>query len=210
MNAIDRLNTLHPDIINNYLEIGESSAIPKDLQHYIMQISWAAEIWQHERNITRAAAKLKQRVFSTQGVRITERNCRERINDALNFFTVDSNVSQDVWDLHTADRLTDYAKAASLKHDFKTAGQLEKDANFYRQRASTTAKTGTKKITFLLTKTLKAEDLGFEDKNMKEIARKHNEGFYIKLISDLPIDKSDKKQLFADAELTDYQEIENN
>lgn len=208
MTAIERLNTLHPDIINNYLEVGESSAIPKDLQLYIMQISWAAEIWQHERNITRAAVKLKQRVFSTQGIRITERNCRERINDALNFFTVDSNVSQEVWDLHAADRIADYGKIAALKGDIKTALQCEKDANFYRQRASNAAKTGTKKITFLLNKTLKADDLGFEDKNMKEIARKHNEGFYIKLISGLPIDTPDKKRLFADADITDYEEID--
>lgn len=206
MTYIERVNTLHPDIINNFLEVGESSAIPVELQHYILQISWANEIWQTERNITRAARKLRQRVLS-QGMRITERNCRERINDALNFFTVDSNVSQEAWDLHTADRLTDYGRLAALKYDFKTAIQAEKDANLYRQRASSNQNTGSKKIVFLLSKDIKAEDLGFQDKSMKEIAKKHNDGFYFKLINKLPIDNKEKKKLFDDAELTDYEEV---
>lgn len=208
MSNLARLDTLHPDIINDFIEKGESEGIPVELQQFIHQISWASEIHHYERNITRAARKLKHRVLTTQGLRLTDRTCRQRINDALNFFSVDSNVSSAVWDMQTADRLQDYAKLAALKHDAKAAGHLEERANFYRQRASAESQnTGTKTINFLISKDIKAADLGFTDKNLKEIAKKANDGYYIKLINGLPIEKEQKKALFTDAEIVDYEEL---
>lgn len=208
MNTLVRLNTLHPDVINDFIEKGISEAIPVEVQHFITQISWASEIYTYERNLTRAARKLKHRILSTQGIRLTDRTCRQRIDDALNFFSVDSNVSSAVWDMHSADRLEDFSKAAALKHDFKTAGLLEEKANYYRQRASAESQnSGQKTINFLIDPKLTAHDLGFTNKNKKEIARKANEGFYIKLINELPIDKDEKKKLFLDAEIVDYEEI---
>lgn len=208
MNALQRLNTLHPDIISDFLEVGESSAIPKDVQLFIMQISWANEIYTYERNITRAAKKLKHRILSTQGVRLSERACRERINDALNFFYVDSNVSSAAWDMQTADRLQDYAKLEALNNNGKAAGHLEERANFYRQRATAESQnTGSKVINFLISKDIKDSDLGFTSKSLKEIAKKANEGYYIGLINGLPIEKEQKKALFRDADIVDYEEI---
>ncbi len=52
------------------------------------------------------------------------------------------------------------------------------------------------------------DEMGFEKKSLKEIARKHNEGFYIKLITGLPIEKSDKQKLLYDAGIEDAQIIE--
>lgn len=208
MNKLARIETLHPDIINDFFSKNETSAVPVEIQVFLKQISWASEIYEHERNITRAARKLKYRILSNQDLRLTDRTCRERINDALNFFSVDNNVSAAVWDNHTADRLIDLSKAAALKHDFKIAGSLEEKSNFYRQRAAAqNQNTGTKTINFLIDKKLTAKDLGFTNKNKKEIARKFNEGFYIKLINDLPIEKNQKKSLFADAEIVDYEKV---
>lgn len=207
MNKLARIESLHPDLLNDFLENGESSAIPVEIQNFIHQISFASEIYNYERNINRAARKLKHRILTQQGIRLTDRTCKERINDALNFFSVDSNVSSAVWDNHTADRLLDLSKAAALKFDFKTAGVLEERANFYRQRASAESQTtGTKTINFLISKNLKASDLGFVDKSKKMIAKKANDDFYIKLIKGLPAEKQDKKSLFADAEVIDYEE----
>ena len=45
--------------------------------------------------------------------------------------------------------------------------------------------------------------MGLETKSLKEIARKHNEGFYIQLIDGLPIDKKEKKRLLRDADIQD-------
>ena len=172
------------------------------------QISWASEIYQYEHNITRAARKLKYRIQSTQVVRLTERTCRDRINDALNFFSVDNNVSAAVWDMHTADRFSDLAKAAALKHDFKTAGALEEKENFYRQRAAAQNQNiGTKTINFLIDPKLTAKALGFTDKNKKVIARKATDAFYINLINGLTAEKEEKKALFADAEIVNYEEL---
>ena len=70
---------------------------------------------------------------------------------------------------------------AVAKGDLKAALVAEKEANFYRSRASSATSNGTKTINFLLTPSLKAEDLGFTDKNRKQIAKKSNDGFLYKL-----------------------------
>lgn len=67
-------------------------------------------------------------------------------------------------------------------------------------------------ITYLFTPELTPELLGFTKKNLKEIAAKHNEGFYITLIDSLPIETKEKKRLMRDADIQDaeiIQEIQN-
>ncbi len=39
---------------------------------------------------------------------------------------------------------------------------------------------------------------------MKEIAAKHNDGFYVALIDSLPIETKEKKRLLRDADIHDY------
>jgi len=207
MNKLERINKLHPDIITNFFEVGESSAIPKELQLYLEQISWATEIYQYERNLLHAAKELQKRVLATQKVKLSVNSCRGRVYDALNYFSIDCNVSQDVWDLDTANKLEELAKLATVKGDFKTAANIRLQANELKVRASSAQQTGTKTINYLLSPNLKADDLGFVDVSRKKIAQKANEGFYIKLINDLPVDKDEKKKLFADADITDVEEI---
>ena len=57
---------------------------------------------------------------------------------------------------------------------------------------------------------IQPEDLGYEKKSIKEIAAKHNEGFYIKLINELPVEKSDKKRLLRDADIQEVEFLETN
>ena len=63
-------------------------------------------------------------------------------------------------------------------------------------------------IVFLISPNLTPEDLGFQKKSIKEIARKNNEGFYINLIDSLPIEKADKKRLLRDADIQEAEIIE--
>ena len=109
---LQRLGDLHPDIVTDFLESHKSAGISEDLQNFIMQLQWAIEIREvdHERSITRAAAKLRQRVWVVQKIRMSIPNCKVRIAEAMNYFSVDLNVPQKVWDLDTADKLEDYAK----------------------------------------------------------------------------------------------------
>ena len=51
--------------------------------------------------------------------------------------------------------------------------------------------------------------MGLESKSLKEIARKHNEGFYLQLIDGLPIDNNEKKRLLRDADIQDVEVILN-
>ena len=51
MNNLARIETLHPDIVTSFLETGQSSAIPQELQQYISHLSWSVEIWEYERNV---------------------------------------------------------------------------------------------------------------------------------------------------------------
>lgn len=211
MTMLARLGTLHPDIVTDFLDEGKTTAFPVELQHYILQLQWAMEIreLEHERNITRAARMLRIRVMASQKIRLSLPACKNRIAEALDYFSVDLNVPQKVWDLDTADKLEDLAKLAIKDNDFKTAHRLYKDANEYRRRASTVlSDEDFKPHVFLMDPKITGEDLGFEDKNLKEIATKCNDGFYVKLITQLPVEKEEKSKLFKDADIEEAQIIE--
>lgn len=46
------------------------------------------------------------------------------------------------------------------------------------------------------------------EKSLKEIAAKHNRGFYISLIDGLPIESSEKKRLLRDADIQEAEIVE--
>ena len=130
----------------------------------------------------------------------------------MNYFSVDLNVPQKVWDLDTADKLEDLKKLAIKNNDFKTAHRIEKDINEYRRRASQVlSDEDFQPHVFLMDPKITGADLGYEEKNLKEIAAKHNDGFYVELITKLPIEKDEKKQLFNDADIDDveFEEVDN-
>ena len=60
----------------------------------------------------------------------------------------------------------------------------------------------------MISPNLTPEELGFQKKSIKEIARKNNEGFYINLIDSLPIEKGDKKRLLRDADIQEAEIVE--
>ncbi len=211
MNYLTRIETLHPDILDDFMITGRSEAIPEELQIYIKQIQWSAEIWESERNITRAAKKLRQRIFSAQMIPIALNTCKSRIQDAMLYFNIDLNVPQKIWDLDTANKLEDLAKITIAEGNYKEARLNYLKSNELRRRAASAISSDDLKApVFLFSTELTAEDLGFEKKNLKEIATKHNEGFYIKMISSLPIEKGEKRSLLNDADIedADYEEID--
>ena len=64
-------------------------------------------------------------------------------------------------------------------------------------------------IVFLISPELSSEDLGYSKASLKEIAAKHNKGFYLNLIDSLPIEKVEKKRLLRDADIqeAEYEEL---
>ena len=180
MTQLDILDKIHPDMISAFLVSGKSDGIPADVQLFLKQLQWAAEIYEYERNITRAAKLLKQRINALQHLNLDERTCKARIYAAINYFSIDNNVSIKVWESNYADKYEDLAKLSAVRGDYKTQKQCYDAAAECRRRASEIAEADRDLgVVFLISPEITPEELGYSKKSLKEIASKHNEGFYL-------------------------------
>lgn len=212
MSKLAKLEQLDPDIVYDFIDKGTSRAISKDLQVFISQIQWAAEIWTGERNITRAAKKLQTRIHAAYKLPVSINTCKSRLYDALNYFDVDHNVAQEVWDRDTANKLEDLALQAIAEGKLEVANRCYNKANELRARANSSLKAeDLRPPMFLISPNITAEDLGFSSERVLAISKKANEGVYAQMISELPIEKQEKLRLMADAEITDvdFEEMDN-
>ena len=211
MTLFEKLSALHPDIVHNILVNRSSSAVEKDVVDFLLQLQAATEIYNYERNISRAAEKLRIRIIAETGKSIPLRTCKRRIYEALDYFSVDNNVSEKVWYSDYADKYEDLAKLALAEGNTMTAFRCMENAKDCRIKASEAAdKDASWAPVFILSPDISLTQLGFEKVNLKTIAKKDNDGFYLQLINDLPIDKSEKDRLIIDANIQDaeFQEIE--
>lgn len=199
---IERVEALHPDLIAHFLATGQGEAIPDELRLFLQQLQWAVEIFETERSISRCATKLRQRIAAEQHIKVEQRTAIARIYEALNFFHVDQNVPIKVWEAVYADQFEKIAMLAAVKGDLKTQSKATERALECRRRAAEIADTDRSLgITMLFSRELTPELLGLESKSLKEIARKDNEGVYLKIIDQLPIEASEKKRLMRDADI---------
>ena len=136
MNYLTELSKIHPDLIAAYLSGGKGEGIPEELKLFLRQMTWAAEIYETERNISRAARKLRLRIMAVQQVQISERACMERVYSALNYFGSDSSVSVRVWETDFANKFEDLAKMAAATGDYRTQRKCYKSALECRRRAA--------------------------------------------------------------------------
>ena len=209
MTVIDKLDKIHPELIAAFLSSGQCDGIPEEVQLFLKQLQWAAEIYEYERNISRAAKQLRIRILAQQHLSLDERTCRARIYAAINYFHIDNNVSIKVWEDNFADKYEDLAKLCALRGDYKAQKECYKEALECRRRASQIAEASSNMgIVFLFSKELTAEDLGYTSENLKKLASKYNEGYYLNLISSLPIEKEEKKRLLRDADIQEAEIIE--
>ncbi len=209
MNYLETLDKLHPDIVHHFLQTGESKGIPEEVQLFLKQIQYAAEIYEYERNISRAAKKLRIRIFTEQKIDVPVRTCKSRIYSALNYFNIDNNVAVKVWENDFADKYQDLAKLAISNDDLRTAKACYDAARDCRIAASeAAARESDWAPVFIISPEITAEQMGFAKESLKVIAKKNNEGYYINLIDSLPVDKKEKKRLLADADIEDAEMIE--
>ena len=120
MTKLDKLEKIHPDLISEFLTTGSCSGITEEIQLFLKQLQWAAEIFEYERNITRASKLLRQRVNAVQQINIDIRTCKARIYAAIGYFEIDNNVSIKVWESNYADKYEDLAKLCAVRGDYKT------------------------------------------------------------------------------------------
>ena len=43
---IEKLESVHPDLITTFLTTGEGKGIPEDVQTFLKQLQWAVEIYE--------------------------------------------------------------------------------------------------------------------------------------------------------------------
>lgn len=218
MTHFEILSKLNPDIIAHFLDTGNSLGIPEDTQQWIKEIQIAYEVYNGidettgERNISKAAIEVRKRIIAELKIKISVRSCVERIYSALKYFHVDNDIPVKVWSNDFANKYEDLKRKAEDKDDFRTALACLEASERCRERASEASGIEAPFApVFLIANDISLLGLGFKTKSLKEIARKHNEGFYSKFIEDLPIDDENKKRLRIDADLpeTPYEEIEN-
>lgn len=201
MNFIEKVSRFHPDVIDNFISSGSSSVIPLDIQQLIMQLMWSIEIYDKERNISRAARLLKTRVKASQNTIIDISTAKSRIYSALDYFNIDANVQNSVWLRDAADKFEDLAKVAVAAKKFSVAEKCFSKALECRLNAGEQENNRSLGVVYLLSSELTPEHLGFVSKNKKEIAKKSNDGFYLNLINSLDIDKGQRVSLIEDAEI---------
>lgn len=61
--------------------------------------------------------------IAQQQINIDERTCKARIYAAINYFSIDNNVSIKVWESNYADKYEDLAKLCAAAEDYKTMGK---------------------------------------------------------------------------------------
>lgn len=206
---LEKLESVHPDLITTFLTTGEGEGIPKDVQIFLKQLQWASEIYEFERNITRGAKKLRLRIAAEQHLTVDVRTCMSRINQAIGYFNVDCNVGIKVWENDFANKYEDLAKVCSAKRDYKMQKACMDQALECRRRASEMAEADRDLgVVFIISPEVTPEELGFQKKNLKEIAAKHNKGFYVSLIDGLPIESVEKKRLLRDADIEEAEMLE--
>ena len=135
-----------------------------------------------------------------------------RIYQAINYFQVDCNVPIKVWESNFANKYEDLAKLCALQRDYKSMKACYDAALECRRLSSEIAEADRDLgVIFLISPELTPEEMGFSKKSLKEIAAKHNKGFYITLIDSLPIENIEKKRLLreSDIEYTEFEEIKN-
>ena len=209
MTQLERIEQLPPALISQFFATGECESIPQELRQFLQQLQWAMEIFEHERSINRAARTLQRRINAEQHIKIEQRTCMARIYEAINYFQVDNNVPIKVWENQYANQFENLAKMCALAGDYKTQGKCYERALECRRRASEIAEADRDLcVRFIISPEITLEELGFTKKNLKEIAKKHNDGFYLTLIEGLPIESKEKKRLLRDADIQDAEIVE--
>lgn len=199
---LDTVAKIHPDIITSFLSNGECNGLPVDVQQFLSQLQWAAEIYEYERNISRAAKTLQVRAKAIQGLQLSLRTCKSRIYAAIDYFSVDNNVASRVWEEDFANKYEDLGKLAVASNDIKTAKACYDASRDCRARAAEHANAEEAHAPiFIISTEISLDELGFAKKSLKAIAKKNNDGYYINIIENLPIEKEDKKRLLRDANI---------
>lgn len=202
---LDTLQQLPPEVIQDFRETGKSVAISPEMQQYIRELNTALEISRFTFSVTRAAQQI---VLRHPGM--SQSTAKSRFYDALNFFNVDCNVTEEAWNVKYADWYDEFADHCMLAQKFDTSLRAKALAQATRQKVNTGFKPSDFQAPVLIvSNTLTPEDFGYDSKNLHQIATKYKDGQYETFIDKLDIPDEDKKRLKRDAgiDYADFEEV---
>lgn len=159
------LEKLHPDIVQHYRRTGKAEGIPEKVKEFIDILDRAAEIFNTEKNIARAARML-QGDFD-----IAFQTARQRIYDAINYFHLNNTVKEEAWHNFYADYFENLAKLALAKDDLTEARRNVERAMSARIKAASIHidPDQLQPKDQMLTPDITNERLGLPDVNLKKI-----------------------------------------
>lgn len=204
-----RIETLPAEVIADFRRTRQSMAIAPKLQQYILDLDAVIEIREGEKhdNLSRIARELLKR-----SPHLDFWSAMSRVYDALSFFHVNDNISNDVWDKIYADKMEDLARLCVARGEEMVAFKALNKAHEFRTRTESRIKPeDLKQPVFIITPDIRPEDLGYEKSSLMDISRKYTDGEYIKLIDKMPISDEEKKRLYHDAglDIEDVTPVEN-
>jgi len=141
MTTKDQFEALHPDIVQNF-RLGKLSAgIPENVQRFILAMDEVPEYHRRHPNISKCCRVLMEK-FPTQYTSF--RYAQEIVYASINYFHLNNTVKNAAWDMYYADKMEDYAQAATLKGNIDLAAKCTDLAHKYRTNRDESAIDGGK------------------------------------------------------------------
>lgn len=125
----EKLERLHPEIIQNYFNSGNSSGIPPEVISYIEKIDKIPELYRRHGSPSRTAQELKRlypELFPSQNT------ARALVYLAINHFHLNSSVKNQAWDNLYADRFDELAQIEVKNGNIEAAKRIYNEAHRLR------------------------------------------------------------------------------
>jgi len=129
MTLSEKFESLHPDIIQSFLQTRQSEGIAPEVQRFILILDTVPELQRKFPNISRCAREL-MRLYPDYNLAF--HTAREYIYTAINYFHLNSTVRNEAWNQYYADRAEDLHNICVKLGNIKQAAVLLEMAHRWR------------------------------------------------------------------------------
>lgn len=204
MTIAEKFESLHPDVIQDFLKTSKSHAIPIEVQRFILVLDRIPELQRRFPNITRCARELMAKY---PDFKLSFQMAREFIYTAINYFHLNSNVRNEAWNQYYADRAEDLHNICVQNEDFKTAKEYLSLAHEWRLSKNENQIDAEKlrPVFHLISPEVTPQMLGLgKEYSLKDIWTERNKRYTeaISVIDKMDINSDDKERLREEARQT--------
>ena len=135
MSSLEQLQKVPVGIIQRFLDIRDAGAcgLPVPLAEYVLQVNFASNLHKKHASISECARKLRQEYPA-----LSIHTCRQRVQDAINYFNSDCTVTSEAWNNYFADQMMLLRDVNLVAHNFMEARRCMQEARKYRLEAAET------------------------------------------------------------------------